>query len=56
MAPVGTGALKGVHQSLHPPGGAVKVLACGDNLDLVDATLATAHTVDGVDAKPAACK
>jgi hypothetical protein len=29
------------------------VLACGDNFNLDDATLATAHAVDGVDAEPA---
>jgi hypothetical protein len=50
------GALKGTHQSLHPPGGAVKVFACSDNLDLDDATLTTANAVDGMDAKPAAGK
>src|SRR5260370_6844187 len=56
MAPVVIGALKCVHQSLHSSGGAVKALARSDNLDLDDATLTTANTVDGVDAEPAADK
>jgi hypothetical protein len=56
MAPVVTGALKCAHQSLHSSGGAVKALTRSDNLDLDDATLTTANTVDGVDAEPAADK
>ena len=56
MAPVVIGAFKCVHQSLHSSGGAVKALARSDNLDLDDATLTTANTVDGVDAEPAADK
>jgi hypothetical protein len=57
MAPVVIGALKCAHQSLHSSGGAVKALTRSDNLNLDDATLTTtAHTVDGVDAEPAADK
>jgi hypothetical protein len=56
MAPVVMGALKCAHQSLHSSGGAVKALTRSDNLDLDDATLTTANTVDGVDAEPAADK
>jgi hypothetical protein len=50
------GALQCSHQSLHSSGGAVEAFSCSNNLNLDDATLATAHTVDGVDAKPAADK
>jgi hypothetical protein len=56
MAPVVIGALKCAHQSLHPSGGAVKVLSGSDNLDLDDATLTTANAVDGMDAEPTAGK
>jgi hypothetical protein len=56
MATVIIGALKCAHQSLHSSGGAVKVFSCSNNLDLDDATLATANTVDGVDAEPATDK
>jgi hypothetical protein len=49
-------ALQCSHQSLHSSGGAVEAFSCSDNLNLNDAPLATAHTVDGVDAKPSANK
>jgi hypothetical protein len=56
MAPAIIGALKCAHQSLHSSGGAVKAFSCSNNLDLDDTTLATANTVDGVDAEPATDK